>query len=227
MCSQMADAGQQHRQQVEEEITRIISPAVSKEAPYAKVMIRELAELIVKAYRWGYGDGAHPVLQDWVVHLPLMQQTVLLTAIRGPDNTPKYGPVKMLMRWYRRCVLLSAFDRAVLPDPVVEGGGSFTGPSVVLTIDDATWHPAMNAVVDHYLRSLDALPHHFQLHFMHAAEILGYKHPDDIIRPWWHSVYLKLVKDMHVHPETEVEMDKRLGDNREGWLERNNAATVD
>ena len=30
------------------------------------------------------------VLQDWVSDLPMMQQTVLLTAVRGPDGLPKY-----------------------------------------------------------------------------------------------------------------------------------------
>src|SRR5262245_28467293 len=47
------------------------------------------------------------VLQDWVQERPFMQQTVLLTAIRGPDGIAKYSSVKLLLRWYRRCVLLS------------------------------------------------------------------------------------------------------------------------
>ena len=44
------------------------------------------------------------VLQPWVSGLTFMQQTVLLTAIRGPDGVPKYGPTKMLLRWFRRCI---------------------------------------------------------------------------------------------------------------------------
>jgi len=38
------------------------------------------------------------VLQPWVEKLPMMQQTVLMTAIRGPDGLPKYGNVKYLLR---------------------------------------------------------------------------------------------------------------------------------
>lgn len=72
-----------------------------------------------------------------------------------------------------------------------------------------------------------AIPHHFQVHFMHAAEIVGYKHPDERIRKWWRTTYDYLVNDLHLHPETEDELDKRLGDNREGWLARANPATVD
>lgn len=73
--------------------------------------------------------GGETVLQDWVASLSFMQQTVLMTAVRGPDGVPKYGPTKMLLRWYRRCILLSAMDRVVLSSPNEHGGGSFTGPS--------------------------------------------------------------------------------------------------
>ena len=85
----------------------------------------------------------------------------------------------------------------------------------------------MDRIVDDYLRELDALPHHFQMHFMHAAEILGYKHPDTETREWWSKVYLRLVNDKHVHPETEEEMDSRRGDDRSGWLKRADPATTD
>lgn len=200
------------------------------------------------------------VLQPWVGTLTLMQQTVLLTAIRGPDGVPKYGPTKMLLRWYRRCTLLSAMDQAVLSNPMVAGGGSFTGPSLGvsdlqnrayerglareheergdpwrLTLDAAIadqeeedgWEPLMHGIVGHYLRELDAIPHHFQLHLLHAAEIVGYKHPDRRIRDWWRQTYERLVHDMHLWPETEDQLDRRLGDNRDQWLERNDVATVD
>jgi hypothetical protein len=162
-----------------------------------------------------------------------MQQTVLLTAVRGPDGVPKYGPTKMLLRWYRRCILLSAMDGKVLGTPYELGGGSFTGPSVrggnpvPTTIEGRDWTLEMDQVVGEYLRELDAIPHHFQLHLLHAAEILGYKHPRGEVREWWRRTYERLVHDMHLWPETEEQLDKRLGDIREQWLERNDPATVD
>lgn len=167
------------------------------------------------------------VTQDWTGSIPLMQQTVLLTAIRGPDGLPKYGSVKMLLRWFRRCVLLSAIDQVVLTDPYSRNGGSFTGPSLQGENVDYNWEGPMDRIVDDYLRSLDAIPHHFQMHFMHAAEILGYQHPDDRIRNWWHSLYLRLVSDMHLKPETKEEMNDRLGDSRSGWLKRADRATTE
>ena len=166
------------------------------------------------------------VTQEWTHGLKLMQQTVLLTAIRGPDGVGKYHPSKYMLRWYRRCVLLGALDQNVFDNPYDPRGGSFTGPSygegTSLSHD---WTGPMQKVFDNYLRSLDELPHHFQLHFMHAVEIVGYKHPDPAIRFWWHYVYRELVNDMHLEPESEEQMDYRLGDSEGQWRARSSKAT--
>ncbi|MDX3971124.1 MAG: hypothetical protein QHD01_31650 [Bradyrhizobium sp.] len=170
-----------------------------------------------------------PVTQAWCHNITFMQQTVLLTAVRGPDGIAKYHPVKFLLRWFRRCTLVSSLDGVVLMTPNQQGGGSFMGPSFELTDEElggTPWQVVMANQVGKYLRALDELPHHFQLHFMHAAEIVGYKHPDHDIQAWWHSTYLRLVHDMHLWPETEGQMDLRLGDDRSGWLARNDPATV-
>lgn len=161
------------------------------------------------------------VMQNWTLELPMMQQTVLLTAVRGPDGISKYHPSKYLLRWYRRCFLKSSLDNAVLHDPFDPRGGSFTGPSVT----SGNWDDMEDLVGQHIAR-IDELPHHFSLHLMHGTEILGYKHPARQTRSWWEKVYLRLVNDMHLHPETREEMDRRLGDTYEGWMERNDKATM-
>ena len=173
------------------------------------------------------------VTQEWTHELSMMQQSVLLAAVRGADTLSKYNSGKYLLRWYRRCILLSAMDGRVLEDPVEPNGGSFTGPSVIWDADEhghyyravnlsgrgrSTWEAALEDLVDQYIATLDEVPHHYQLHFMHAVEILGYKHPDQKIRDWWLGCYNRLVLDMHLHPETEEELDFRLGDSREQWL---------
>lgn len=140
-----------------------------------------------------------------------MQQSVLISSVRGPDGIKKDHPVKVLCRWLRRCFLLSAFDGRALTDPYELGGGSFTGPCRTDEVKN------LDHAVELYLRSIDELPHHFQLHLMHSAEILGYKHPDILIKNWWHQFYLKIVNDAHLRPETEVQMDYRLGDKEEQW----------
>ncbi len=149
------------------------------------------------------------VLQPWVEKLSLMQQSVLLASIRGPDGLHKNHVSKNLLRWFRRCILISAFDKRVLASPHELGGGSFTGP-----VADVT------AAVEAYLKCVDEVPHHFQLHLMHAAEIVGYKHPVYLTRVWWYDFYRKLVNDAHLYPESEAQMDKRLGDVESQWRER-------
>lgn len=166
------------------------------------------------------------VTQNWTHDLTCMQQTVLLTAVRGPDGVAKYHPVKYLIRWFRRCTLLGALDHNVFENPYDPRGGSFTGPSYEWPPNlDHDWTEKMNSVVEKYLQSLDELPHHFQLHLMHAAEIIGYKHPDNRIRDWWNWLYLELVKDMHLSPETEPELDYRLGDSESQWRSSSSEAT--
>jgi hypothetical protein len=154
----------------------------------------------------------------------MMQQTVLITAIRGPDGIAKYDGVKSLLRWYRRCVLLSAMDGRALTNPYETNGGSFTGPSMTCCRED--WETGMECIASDYVKSLDALPHHFQMHLMHAVEIVGYHHPDERIRTWFNRLYRRLTNDMHLHEETISEMDERLGDSRSGWLKRADPATI-
>jgi len=148
-----------------------------------------------------------------------MQQTVLLTAVRGPDGHPKYSAVKYLLRWYRRCVLLMAMGGIVLETPFDPRGGSFTGPSYEDPdgVSESPWQDHMDSIVSNYLKELDSIPHHFQMHLMHAIEIVGYHHPNDAIRNWWCGVYYRLVKDLHLYPETKEQLNYRLGDNEEQW----------
>ena len=163
-------------------------------------------------------DDTKSVLQPWVKELPMMQQSVLITACRGPDGLRKNHVSKLLIRWLRRCFLKCSFGGFVLDNPYDTRGGSFTGPSVnPINFDHDKWESELNNVLKDYLRHVDEMPHHFQLHFMHAAEILGYKHPDDRIRNWWRHCYRCIVKDAHLLEESETMMDIRLSDNEHNW----------
>jgi len=161
-----------------------------------------------------------------------MQQSVLITACRGPDGLPKNHVSKKLLRWLRRCFLLSAFDKAAIKNPGYPKGGSFTGPSCpgceegdngrACDIDthcivDICHH--MRDLTAAYLKCVDEVPHHFHLHLMHAAEILGYKHPDPQVRAFWFKFYCDIVFDAHLNIETPTAMDRRLGDHEAQWRE--------
>lgn len=172
------------------------------------------------------------VLQDWVEKLTFMQQSVLISAVRGPDGIKKDHVAKLILRWFRRCILVSAFEGGVLMTPLDGGGGSFTGPSlqsktvavsglgIERVPDKVDWPLRMDDLLTDYLRTVDELPHHYQLHLLHASEIVGYKHSDPKIRAWWFHAYLRLVNDLHLLPESESLVDKRLGDNEAGWRAR-------
>jgi hypothetical protein len=170
------------------------------------------------------------VMQPWVQRLSWMQQSVLLTSLRGPDGLRKDHISKLLIRWLRRCVLYSAFDRCILDRPYDRAerrGGSFTGASLAFKPSydrpfeaSPSWQEDMHDLVRNYLRHVDEMPHHFQLHFMHAAEIIGYCHPDETIRRWWHECYRELVNDLHLFPEGSADMMARLGDDETAWRAR-------
>lgn len=167
------------------------------------------------------------VLQNWVSDLPFMQQSVLLGAIRGPDGQAKYDPPKMLLRWYRRCVLISALDGEVLKTPIDQRGGSFTGPSLdEVEYWGKDWSVAMNSIhVAEYIRGLDAIPSHFANHFREAIQIVGYQHPEQHIAEFWENVYFRLVREMNLNPETKKQMESRLCDNRDAWIKSSDEAT--
>lgn len=181
---------------------------------------REVCEEPAASRMREYSAG-RSVLQDWTNALSFMMQSVLICAVRGPDGIRKDHPVKVLIRFLRRSFMICAFDGKVRWSPYEPGGGSFTGPLHLRNPDGGEDHPYEHGHIDKfieiYLRHVDELPHHFQLHLMHAAEILGYKHPDDDVRRFWFTFYRAIVNDAHLKPEPEDVMDKRLGDQEAAW----------
>jgi hypothetical protein len=153
------------------------------------------------------------VLQEWVQDLSFMQQATLLTAVRGCDGLAKYHVSKFLVRWLRRCILISAFKKKVLENPWEDDGGNFTGK---LPQDRFKSVPDL---FKQYLANIDDVPHHFHMHIVHAAEILGYMHPDPEIRASWEQFYYDCCRDLHMNPESKTQLLIRLGDSKKQWLE--------
>jgi len=144
------------------------------------------------------------VQQEWMLDLSLQQQSVLLMACRGPDGMRKSHPAKDLIRAYRACVL----NAASTAEPLNVGNMGDSFMSIERIISPPAW---FNTVKD-YLYDVDEIPHHYHLHLMHGAQVLGYKHPDDHTRAIWLGFYLQAVEDMHLYPESEKQMDARLND---------------
>lgn len=144
------------------------------------------------------------VQPSWAMALPLQMQSVLLLANRGPDGVRKHHPCKAIVRAYRA----STIKAAALGRSMHAGdqGDMFMDPTLLLS------PPAWEEAVNDYYRSIDELPHHYHLHLLHGAEILGYKHPDEHIASCWIGFYLRGVEDMHLWPENEEDLDSRLSD---------------
>jgi hypothetical protein len=152
--------------------------------------------------------------QEWLCTIPVMQQSVLFSGIRGMDGLPKRHDAKQLVRWYRRCVLISAFDGSAIVNPYAEGGGDFTGP-LTLSLYDAE---------DAFLRARDEMPLHYFSHMMHAFQILGEHHPDKDISAGWRRVYTRMVAALHLLPEPTYMLNDRLSDNIVEWKAREDCA---
>jgi hypothetical protein len=146
----------------------------------------------------------------WMLDLPLQQQSVLLLACRGPDGVRKFHPCKPVVLAYRAtCFLAAYFGR-----PLAFGEGADTFMSLDRFAADNLWR----ADVKSYFDTVDEIPHHYHLHLIHGAEILGYKHPDERFRSRWNAFYIRACDDAHMNVETEEEMDSRLSDwGRMNW----------
>lgn len=160
----------------------------------------------------GMNKDGRSTFQDWVLRLPFMQQAVLAAGIRAMDGWEKLHGGKHMMRWFRRAAMISSFEGYPLLTPYGAGGGSFTG--------SAPTGLSMQAIADMFLNSRDAMELHYFAHMMHAFQIVAYKHSDAGIRGYFYYVYERMAHSLHLWPESQEHMDKRLGDNIDSWQAR-------
>lgn len=153
------------------------------------------------------------VFQDWLLGLTMQQQSVLVLACRGPDGIAKFHPTKLITTRYRAAVLKQAYSgRAMHIDDGVPGN---TFMSLEQFSSKQHW---TTMVLKNFFNHVDELPHHYYMHLMHGAQILGYKHPESLFRSNWLQFYQTCCSDLHLNVETEEQMDTRLSDwNRAHW----------
>lgn len=159
--------------------------------PFAKNRANEYANHMNKTH---LKDMNKSVVKDWVSHLGLRHQGVILTAIRGCDTVQKIDPIKDLARAYRERIL-----NCFCGDPIK--AKSFIERFNIVQLRDI-----MEAIV----KSHDHYPHHYLMHLIHASEIIGYKDRQDGQFSLWLHFYNRMCSKMHMKPETEEELDVRL-----------------
>lgn len=142
------------------------------------------------------------VLQDWVMNLPLRAQGTLLTCIRGCDVAPKpmypekdFPIERQLTAYLRWCIAVPADPREV------DYPGAFFYSKLPDTKD---WKPSL---LEHY-------PLHWYSHMMHSFEVIGHLHPDIRVQIEAYAVYFRLVRALHLYPETREQMLTRLTEDR-------------
>lgn len=135
------------------------------------------------------------VLHDWVTELPFTQQALLMLSMRGPDGLPKNTAAKWLLYYMRDAIC----------KPAYEYDGLFY-PSGFMRHD----YDNFTEVAQAFFESVDEYPLHFILHLIHAAEVVGYSHPDEKIRNHWFDFYCYACESFHMHPETRTELFQRL-----------------
>lgn len=143
------------------------------------------------------------VLNDWVCGLTFQMQALLLTAMRGPDENNKFNAAKAIVRYLRGVVIKPA--------------GRWSG----MNDNDFMWGEwaYFEKFAVEFWRDHDEYPHHFIMHLIHCAEVVGYKHPHPIIREAMLTFYYNACSAFHMNPELEKQMDDRLNDFGEGFIE--------
>jgi hypothetical protein len=157
-------------------------------------------------------NSAEIVFQEWMYPLPMQQQSVLVLACRGPDGIAKFHPCKELVARYRATVLKAAYlGRAMKTDE----GDDTTFMTLRHFSDHEAWlHDCLIPFFD----TVDSIPHHYYMHLAHGAEIIGYKHHDELFRRRWLNFYHRCCDNLHLYPEDEAQMDSRLSDwHRAHW----------
>lgn len=136
------------------------------------------------------------VVKDWVSELSFQQQALLFTAMRGPDNLPKHNAAKCIVRYLRGIVLKRAKGHSNDND------------------NDFMWndYSKFSSYIYDFIDNHDEYPHHFIMHLIHCAELVGYTYPDKNIADQWKIFYLKMCDAFHMYAEGPTQMNNRLND---------------
>lgn len=135
------------------------------------------------------------ILREWVTYLPIRHQGVLITALRGCDNAPKENSAKNVLRALRYMVLNPADEREL------------DFPSAFMLRELKAEH------IVAFLKDWDHYPIHFVQHLMHAVEVIAYCHETPHHEPWY-GFYHRICHKLHVNPETPMQMEERLTEDR-------------
>src|ERR1044072_2777828 len=145
------------------------------------------------------------VFQDWMFASPMQQQSVLVLACRGPDGVGKTHAVKPVVARYRASVLKAAYlGRSMRVDECDD--------TTFMSLENFSCFDHWDGMLRVFFNHCDEIAHHYYMHLMHGAEIIAYKHPEELFRRRWLDFYMRCCKDLHLMPESALDLDIRLSD---------------
>lgn len=152
------------------------------------------------------------VVRPWLAnHCSFKEQAVVLSALRGCDGIQKEDVSKKFTRKLRSIMFYPAMVN-VMSEEVDKYMKTVLEPSDL----------------EKLVKNLDHYPMHWVMHFAHAAEIVGYRHPIAAIAEYWRTVYYRIVREgLHLNPETIEQLDQRLGDQAEWYPLKEDLLTPD
>lgn len=129
------------------------------------------------------------VTQNWMNEIPIRMQSTLILALRGPDthNTPN---IKSIARWLRGIAFKPGNPHNVaefmghFPERIVE-----KGPTA---------------------KELEFCSQHYYSHLLHALEVVGYRHPDAVIRSFAWDMFSDMCSLLHLPVESKSDFEYRL-----------------
>jgi len=139
------------------------------------------------------------LFREWVDEHSLAIQGTLGTVVRGPDFSSKESTAKPLVRALRYTFMNNAHDIEF------NHHDRFMGDHTGLCSSEE---------LEEFIEDHDSYPHHWLMHFIHAAEIVGYLHPDRNIARFWLNFYFRMCSSFHMTFETKIEMLERLKEMR-------------
>jgi len=136
------------------------------------------------------------------MRLPLREQGTLLTAVRGCDDEAKQwtrigvadSPGRRITAYVRWCFMNPADSREV----DYEIGAFFQSQP------PAQFKPS----------EFGHLPQHWYSHIMHALEVIGFRHPDMLVRSTAYRLYAEMVYSLHLNVESREQFIQRLSEDR-------------
>ncbi len=120
--------------------------------------------------------------KDWVSKLPEGQKEIIRYSLGGPPTTIPTS-MKITTKWMKDIAL----------DYPKQNMGDFEHPPIEKFENDLRY-----CTVNYYS------------YLMQAMEIIGFKHPDEKVRDSALGYYAAMVEFLHLNPETEEDMDRRL-----------------